>query len=145
MGLLGKLFASTQPAPPCDVHPDDQDLVRTEDVDWWNGLSLDDCKSLEEEDNVFRFAAWKTFIERDGLSDLEAGKKVRLTFPTYYWKLAHRANEKFALGAPDAKLPFVLKDRVNRAVTARVIDKQAVERASSFNALIRQLIRAGRL
>jgi hypothetical protein len=58
---------------------------------------------------------------------------------------AQRADEKFALERADAKLPYVLKDRVSRGVRKRIIDQRAVEGASSFNALARQLIRAGRL
>jgi len=145
LGLFSKLFGSKQPAPPCAIHPDDKDLVREEDIRWWHGLSLDDCKALEQEDNVFRLAAFQKFIEDEGLSDSDAGRKVRLRFPTYYGSLDQRANERFALTAADAKLPYVLKDRVNRAAMNRLIDRQAVERASSVNALIRQLIRGGRI
>ena len=143
MGLFSKLFGSKQPAPPCVIHSDDRALVRPEDVAWWNSLSLDDCQGLEKEDNVFRLAAFQKFIETDRLPDAEAGKKVRLSFPTFYWKLEHRAEEKFKLGADDAKLFYVLKDRINRAVMGRLIDKQAVERSASFNALVRRLIRSG--
>ncbi len=145
MGLFSKLFGSKHAPPPCEIHDDDRDLVRNEDVKWWNGLSLDDCKALEQEDNVFRFAAWRKFVEEERLSDAEAGKKVRLSFPTYYWRIEHRADEKFLLTASDAKLPFALKDRVNRAAMSGLINKQAVTKASSFNALVRQLIRAERI
>src|SRR5882724_8328968 len=79
-------------------------------------------------------------IETERLPEASAAKKVRLSFPAFYWRLEHRADDKFQLGADDAKLPYVLKDRINRAVMGRVVDKQAVERASSFNALVRQLI-----
>ena len=144
MGLFSKLFRARQSAAPCAIHADDRDLVRAEDIDWWNGLSLDDCTVLEQEDNVFRFASWRKFVETDGLSDTEAGKKVRLSFPTFYWILEHRVEEKFSLGILDAKLPYVLKDRINRALMSRLIAKQAVAQASSFNALVRQLIRSGR-
>lgn len=145
MGLFSKLFGAKEPAPPCAIHADDRALVKPEDVAWWNSLSLSDCQALEKEDNVFRLAAFQKFIETDRLPDAEAGKKVRLSFPTFYWQLGHRADEKFQLGADDAKLPYVLKDRINRAVMGRVVDKQAVERSSSFNALVRQLIRSGRI
>jgi len=99
----------------------------------------------ENEDNVFRLAAFQKFIETDRLPDAEAVKKVRLSFPTFYWRLEHRADEKFQLGADDVKLAYVPKDRINRAETGRVVDKQAVERSSSLNALVRQLIRSGRI
>lgn len=142
MGLFSKLFGSKQPAPPCANHADDGALRRPDDIEWWNSLSLDDCQALEKEDNVF-FAAFVSFIETDRLSDAEAGKKVRLSFPDFYWKLEDRADEKFTLAPEDAKLRYVLKHRINCAVIARLIDKQALERASSFKALVRQLIRSG--
>lgn len=145
MGLFGKLFGSKQPAPPCEIHSDDRDLIRKQDTEWWESLSLNDRVALMKEDEVFRFATWRKFVESDGLSDADAGRKVRLTFPSYYMKLTHRADEKFSLLASDAKLPLVLKDRVNRAVMGRIITKQAVEGTSSMNALVRQLIRAGRI
>ena len=54
MGILSKFFNSKQPAPPCEIHPDDQDLVRPEDTEWWNSLSLDDCDAFGAEDCAVR-------------------------------------------------------------------------------------------
>ena len=95
MGILGKIFGTRQPAPPFEIHPDDQDLVTPEDIIWWNTLTVNDVVQLVETDNVFRYAAWKKFMARDGLSNLDAGKKVRLHWPTYYTLLVYRADEKF--------------------------------------------------
>jgi len=145
MGLFGKFFGGRQPAPPCTIHPDDRDLVSPEDIEWWNKLSLQDCQALEQEDNLFRLAAFTKHMETDGLSAEEATKKVRRSFPVYYWKLEHRDDEKLPVGTDDAKLPYVLKDRINRAVMGRLIDKNAVMQASSMNALVRELIRSGRI
>jgi hypothetical protein len=145
VGFLSNLFGSKQPAPVCAIHSDDRDLVRQDDIDWWSHLSLKDCQAMEQEDNISRLTAFRKFINADHLPNPEAGEKVRRTFPTYYRTLEQRADEKFALDGADAKLPYILKHRVGRGVKRKVIDKQAVERASSFNALARQLIRAGRL
>lgn len=145
MGIFSKFFRPKQPAPSCEIHSDDRDLVRPEDIEWWNSLSLDDCKAFAAEDKAFRFAAWRKFVETDGLSDADAGTKVRVSFPGYYYKLADRTNDKFHLTGPDALLPFVLKERVNQAVMNGIVEKRAIQDASSVNALIRQLIRAGRL
>jgi hypothetical protein len=145
MGLFERLFGPKPPAPPCAIHPEDRDLVRAEDVEWWNGLSLTRYRALEREDMASRVAAFRRFTESEGLSDQAAGEKVRVTFPTYYSTLVHREDEKFLLGATDAKLPYVIEARVSRAVRDRVIDQQAVARASSFNALVRRLIRSGRI
>ncbi len=146
MGLFRTLFRARQPAaPPCAVHPDDRDLVRPEDVAWWSGLTLADCRALERQDDAQRLAAYRRLTESDGLAGAAAGEKVRLGVPTYYRTLELRDDEKFLLGARDAKLPYVLQQRVQRAVRKRVIDERALARASSFNALVRHLIRAGRL
>jgi hypothetical protein len=145
MRLFGKLFGTRRPPAPCAIHTDDRDLVRPEDMEWWNSLSVKECRGFDRDDNATRLAAFRSLIERGGFPDAAAGEKVRLTFPTYYRNLEHRADEKFTLDAADAKLPYVLKDRVNRAVRKRVIDKQAIAGASSFNALVRKLIRDGRM
>ncbi len=145
MRLFSKLFGAKRPAPPCPIHPDELDLVRPEDVEWWSGLSFENYQAWEKEDNFFRYMAFKDFVETDGLSSAEAGKKVRHFFSMFYGNLEERAEEKFNLGAADARLPYVLKDRINRAVMSGIIDKQALEQASSFNALVRQLIRSGRI
>ena len=143
MRLFGKTFGSKQPAPPCAIHAIDKTLVRDEDVAWWNGLSLDDCKVFEQQDNLTKVAAIQKFMEEDGLSEEEAAKKVRCNFTFYYWSLEERDDEHFPLSASDAKLPYVLKDRINRALMSRKIDSEALSRASSLNALVRDLIRSG--
>ena len=84
-------------------------------------------------------------MEDDRLPEEAAAKKLRLQFAFYYWTIEQRAEEHFQLSAADAKLPYVLKERVNRGLTAGAIDKAALGRASSMNALVRELIRSDRL
>ena len=143
MGLFNKFFGTKQPAPPCTIHPEDKDLVCNEDVDWWNSLSIDDCEAFEQQDNVAIVAVLQNFMEKDGLSEEDASKKIRTNFPYYYLSLEQRNEEHFPLSNLDAKLPYVLKERINRALMDRKIDSHALNQASSFNALIRGLIRAG--
>jgi hypothetical protein len=145
MGLFSKFFGERRPSPPCAIHPDDRDLVSPEDIEWWNNLSFQDYQALEQEDNVFLLSAYKKFRESDGLSAEEAGENVRLKFLFYYLNLEQRADEKFTLEAADARLPYVLKNRINRAVMRRLIDKSAIMQASSMNALVRDYIRSRRI
>jgi hypothetical protein len=145
MGVLDKLFRAKPPAPPCAIHPDDRDLVRAEDVAWWERLSAADCQALERKEGAQRLAEFRKLTETHGLPSSAAGEQLRLAFPTYYRTLEHRVDEKFVVGAPDAKLPCVLQSRVERALKKRLIDDRAVARASSFNAAVRQLIRTGRI
>lgn len=107
-------------------------------------MSLHDLKSFFMLDNSLRLALFSKLRE-EGLPDAEAAKKVRLLCLHFYLTPEERSHENFQLGADDAKLPYVLKDRINRATLRRVIDKQAVEQSSSINALVRQLIRSGRI
>ncbi|MFC1679033.1 hypothetical protein ACFL2T_02355 [Elusimicrobiota bacterium] len=143
MGLLNKLFGSSEPAPPCAIHSTDRELVQPQDSEWWNSLSLEDCKAFAKEDDVFRLAAFQKLIEADGLSSAEAGKKVRLTSIFFYWQLDQRADEQVELLPADAKLPYVLKDRINRAVIAGLLDENSIRKASSVNAAVRELIGRG--
>jgi len=145
MGLLGKLFRAKPTAPPCAIHPEDRDLVRPEDVEWWKHLSLADCQALERKESAHRVAEFRKLTETHGFPSSAAGEQLRLAVPTYYRTLEHRVDEKFFVGAPDAKLPCVLQSRVERALKKRLIDDRAVARASSFNAAVRQLIRTGRI
>jgi hypothetical protein len=145
MSFLTALFGSAEPAPRCAIHPDDRDLVRPADVEWWNSLSLTDYEALERKDSAQRLAAFRKLTEIKAFSSAAAGEEVRLAFPTYYRTLEHRGDEKFSLGAGDAKLPCLIQGRVQLAVSKRLIDDRVVARASSFNAAVRQLIRAGRI
>jgi hypothetical protein len=145
MSIFRRLFGAKQSSPPCEIHTDDRNLVRAEDVAWWQSLSLDDCKALETEDNVFKLAAFKKYTEEEGMSQQDAARMVRVRFPSYYGSLGKRVDTVAVLTAADAKLPYVLKDRVNRAAMNGIIDQDAVESASSVNALVRQLIRSGRM
>ena len=148
VGLFTRSSGTRSPAPPCAIHPDDRVLVRAEDQTWWSGVSLDDFRGFENQDNMTCVAALKSLMQDHGLLADQAAKKVRLGFPFYYLTLEDRAKEHFHLSVDDAKLPYVLKGRVNRALkrlTGLQINRAALERASSMNALVRQLIRNGQI
>jgi len=136
---------SHQPAPPCDIHPDDRGLAGPADIDWWKGLSVSDVQALDVEDQMFRYSAFVKFVERDGLSDQEAGRRIRQMSQAYYMALEDRADEQLAWGQDDLKLPYMIKERVNRAVVAGVITRDVVRTASSFNAVVRRLIAKGQI
>lgn len=121
------------------IHPDDRDLICSEDMQWVESLSLDDYEALEKEDYLLRVSVFQKLIKSDGLTDSDARKKIRLEFPTYYWTLEQRADEKLSLLTADAKLPYALKDRINLAVLNGSINKSALLRATSFNAFVRDL------
>ena len=67
------------------------------------------------------------------------------SLPWFYGKLEERENESLNLVSDDAGLPWILKGRIVEAVLAGKINKENLEQASSANALIRRLVRAGNL
>jgi hypothetical protein len=145
MGLLKKLFGSSQPAPNLPIHPNDKELVTNYDIQWWKSLTLDDCISFEKQDQVAQFALYLKLTKEDGLSEDEAVKRVRKIHVFYYGTLEQRADEPLGFIGEDAKLPYILKDRANKAVMKYVLkmDKDKIESASSMNAIVRNLIRIG--
>ena len=147
MGFLKKLFGTSQPAPNLPIHHDDKQLITEYDIQWWKSLTLDDCKRMEEEDNVAQFALYMKLVEKDNLSKDEAARQVRKSNLFYYGKLEQRDNEPMGFHGEDAKLPYILKDRANKAVIkyVRKIDKNEIGSASSMNAIIRKIIRAGKV
>jgi len=147
MGILKKLFGTSQPAPKVDIHPDDKELVTDYDFKWWESLTLDDCKAFEKQDNVAQFALFMKLVKEDSLSEKEAAKYVRKSHIAYYVTLKDRDNEPLGFTDEDAKLPYILKDRANKAVIKyiRKMDKNKIKSASSMNAIVRKLIRAGKI
>lgn len=148
MAFLKRLFGHSEPAPILPVHPNDQNLVSDSDTDWWRTLTLKDCQVMEGQDNVTKVASIKYGMEEEGLSEEEVVLRVQKNFPRYYGNLEDRDKGFSLIHQPtddDAGLPYVLKDRVNRVVAARRIDADELQAASSFNALIKSLIRSGRI
>ncbi|MFH1674853.1 MAG: hypothetical protein ABIF87_15735 [Pseudomonadota bacterium] len=147
MGFLKKLFGTSQPAPNFPIHPADKELVTEYDIKWWKSLTLDDYKALEQQDNIFRLALYMKLVEEAGLSEEEAAKQVRKSHIYYYVTLRARDDEKYGFLGEDAKLPYVLKDRANKAFVKyiRKMDKNEIESASSMNAIVRDLIRTGKV
>ena len=144
MAFFKRFFGHSEPAPKLPVHPDDQNLVSVADNDWWRTLTLKDCQVMEEQDNATKVAALMDGMENKGLSEEEAVHRIQKLFPRYYGNLEDR-DKDVDLTGNDAGLPYVLKDRVNRAVAEGRIGANELQAASSFNALIRSLIRSGRI
>ena len=143
MRFLKKLFGARKPAPIMPIHPDDKELVTKHDVKWWKSLSLDDCKNFEKLDSITQTALPMKLVEEDGLSDEEAARRVRKSNVFYYETLEQRNDEPLGFVGDDAKLPYILKDRVDKAVINQIreMDKNDIASASSMNSIVRDLIR----
>lgn len=110
-------------------------------------MTLDDCKAFEQQDNVAQMALFMKLVEEDGLSKEEAAKRVRKSHIFYYGTLEQRDDEPLGFLGEDAKLPYILKDRANKAIMKyiRKMDKNEIESTSSMNAIVRNLIRTGKV
>jgi hypothetical protein len=144
--LLKKLFGRGEPAPELQIHPDDLDLVSEADRQWWSTLTLKDCQVMEEQDNIFKVASLNYYMEEEGMGEEDAARRVRQSFASYYAYLNERLDEPLGFGGNDSKLPYMIKDRVNRYITT--LNKNTAAQPedvglSSVNALIRMLIRKG--
>lgn len=143
MGIFDKIFGAKEPAPNVPIHPDDLVLVKNSDLKWWDSLSLDNVISYEKQDNKFREIALRNFVENEGLSIEQAARKVRKSFIFYYGTLHEREDEPFGFSGEDAKLPYVLKDRANRAIPKiKKMSRQEIDSATSINALVRKILRS---
>lgn len=93
MSIFGKLFESKKPAPSYEIHPDDKNLIKNQDVDWWKDLSMDTLKEIELQDNVARMTAYKHFTETEGMSKEEALNEVKIAF-YYSWAVESELNKE---------------------------------------------------
>ena len=108
---------------------------------------MKDVAAFEKQDGKAKVAMLRSFIANEGLPDEEALFKVRLSYPFYYLDSDMRSELRFELPDPeaDALLPYLLKDRVNRALTGGLITRELLGQFTSLNALVRGLIRFGEL
>src|SRR4030042_2234858 len=90
MGFLKKVFGKSQPAPNLPIHPDDKELITEYDIQWWQSLTLDDCKAFEQQDNVAQLALFMKLVKEDGLSKEAAAGQVRKSNLSYYGTLEQR-------------------------------------------------------
>ncbi len=129
------------PVPDLPIHPDDQDLVTEADRAWLCSLTLESFLAIKEQDMAAKMALIM-HLEDGGVTEEQAVHSMNKALPSYYGKLEHR-DGPYGVSGDDVGLPFVIKDRVNRAVEAGEIGKQDIQGASSLNALVRRLIRSG--
>ena len=139
MKKLGK------PAPDLPIHPEDQELVSDADIAWWNSMTLEEMAKIERDDSATRTASIKHQIEGMGVTEEAAVRHTMRSLPWYYGRPGYRENQVLQLTSEDAGLPWVLEERVIKAVETGKITKKDCEQSSSINALIRRLIRAGRI
>lgn len=126
-----------------------KDGVSDEDILWcWNLYDIERSMMLAV-DELHRMALFTTVLQETGDSK-EAGKHVWKFHPLY--TVGDPKNEKLFVEGhteKDLPLPLELKDRVNIYIEKRGQNsddfKKDIEASSSFNALVRGEISAGKL
>lgn len=124
---------------PVEIHEDDRDLVTSADIDWFETLTPDEVRSLLHADDVSRMAHFLG-KQRSGMSEDAAAASVRKCSLYYYLMSKGRDNEPHFQGE-DARLPFCVKDRVNKICLAR-LTRELMESSTSMNAVARTFLRS---
>lgn len=116
--------------------------VRDEDIRWWWNMHDLERRMMIEDDNWSGFALFLK-LKEDGLSEEEAGKRVKKSRPIF-----GNPDDTSTSTGEDRPLPFEFKDRMNIYIQKRSQTdieklKNEIAESSSFNALIRKEIRKG--
>jgi len=118
--------------------------VSDEDLRWWHNMT-DLSRGMILQDDIFHHV---TFTHGQAANGKTAEEGLKLV-PTYFPIYGNPTDESKFKG-DDRPLPIELKNRVNAyniSMTAQDPEghKMRIERSTSFNALVRQAIKAGRL
>ena len=145
MALLDLLFWRGKPAPSLPVHPEDADLVGDSDTKWWATLALRKFKQFQRESTASRVALISQQMKLGAIPEEVARRNALRALPRFYGTLEERAANADHLESEDLPLPWILKKRVDDAIIFGDVKKSELTKCSSMNALVRRLIREGRI
>jgi hypothetical protein len=124
--------------------------VRDEDIRWWWNLNNVERMMMIVQDNGARLALFTHEMQNSTETsqentDKKAAAKVRKFHPLF-----GNPDDNSLTDGDDRPLPHELKDRINIYIEKRVKTdiykyKQEIEQSTTFNALIRKEIRAGKI
>lgn len=118
--------------------------VRDEDIRWWWNLEDEDRMMMLKEDETARMTLFIKCRE-EGLTEEQAAERMRKYHPIW-----GDPEDTTHTQGDDTPIPEELKDRINIYIQKRANDdsekfKKELEQLSTFNALVRKEIRAGKL
>ena len=145
MALLNLIFGRGKLAPSVAVHPEDADLVGDEDTAWWRTLPLRKFKQFQKEVTASRVTLISYQMKYGAIPQEVAARNALRSLPRFYGTLEERAVGASDLASEDLPLPWALKKRVDDAILIGEVRKSDLAKSSSMNALIRRLIREGRI
>ena len=119
--------------------------VRDEDIKWWWNLDNVERMMMLKVDEFHRLALHIKCRQDDGLSVERAAEQVRKHHPIF-----GNPEDTTHTQGDDRPLPEELKDRINIYIENQFINnsekfKKEIEQSTTFNALVRKEIRAGKL
>jgi hypothetical protein len=145
VALLRKLFGRGQPVPLLPVDPADEVLVSDADLSWWSSVTLWELKKFERDDAASREVLIRSHIKYGRATKEAAVSAAMRSLPTFYGTLEQRERGLSHLAPDDAPLPWILRKRIDDAIVMGEIRKTDLSRSSSMNALVRRLIRDGKI
>lgn len=121
-----------------------QDGMTDEDVRWWWNIHDYERRIMLEVDNLTRLAMFID-CEKKGMSHDDSAAKVRKHHPMY-----GNSDDTSNTTGDDRPLPYELKDRINIYIENKSRDnskefKKIIEESSTYNALVRNEIKAGNI
>ncbi len=125
------------------VHDDDIDLVGPRDVKWYSKLSPVDVDLLRATDLSFQAAILSSRLQNGDTAE-DVAKEIWRTRATYYLALDERNAVPPGFTQADLRLPFAIKDRINRAIMNSSVRRrleQELPQVTSANAWFRAAIR----
>ena len=119
--------------------------VRDEDIRWWWNMHDLERRMMLKVDDINKSALFIKLIEKDGLDEKEAARRVRKSFPIF-----GDPDDTTHTFGEDRPLPYELKDRINFYIekmsqTDPEKLKKEIEKSSTINALIRKEIKKGNI
>jgi len=139
MGFIANFFRRPIGGPHL-LHPDDESLVISRDIEWFSNLSDRDIISLNKQDDFFKVVAYEKYKD-EGFAEKDAARQVWKCFPYFYINPENRTSKQLEFDGDDSMLPFLIKDKVNRLAQSGALTENHVNRYTTMNAAIRSLIR----
>jgi len=119
--------------------------VKDKDIRWWWNLNDIERRVMLKQDDINKMYLAECYTREEKLTPEKAVQKVRKFHPMY-----GDPDDVTHTTGDDRPLPYELKDRINIYIQKRYAnDKEKygkdIDGSSSFNALIRKEIRAGKI
>lgn len=127
----------------------DLGMILPEDLKWFVSFSEEHVGNLRQHYDLYRLGLFKSELDR-GMSQENAATSVVKRYPYFYIETRERQDmpvSSICYTDDDMKLPFIISPRIAKFNLQSYLDRniQEVDNFSSCNALIRSMIRKGKI